>query len=324
MAEQEVKDVEVLEADTPLEPEDTGDTPTEDDDKPDLDNYGGFDPEDVVVRIASNWGWKPKDKLGDDDKWTPPDEFVEAERDVSKALKSGSKRLKHTVEQLTRKINQMALQHQETTKRDIEKMQAEIKLQRNQAIEEGDVAKVNALDERLQEVAEKAGVDLSQDDTLDPDIADWMKASTWYKPEGKGAEDDIQEVIKLVEELNSLDEYAKLSPRFRLAKINREVAAFVEMERPDLIGKYHFQGIKPTKSPDGKAAMGDDGDTDAKPRKEISDVEGDAHRGGSGSKGKTYSSLSEEERRACDSTVDSVESMTKKDWLKSYNDKFGE
>ena len=186
-------------------------------------------------------------------------------------------------------------------------------------MEEGDNDKVDAIDDQIAKINESA-VQPQDEPSLDPAISDWMQENSWYKPEGAGADSDVSDVIELAEELNSLDEYKVLSPRFRLAKIDREIANYVEMRRPDLIGKYAFNGIKPTKTADGKSAPKAEEDESKSARKEISDVEGNVGRGGNRSKATTYASLSAEEKRACDSQVDSIPNFTRKEWLANFDE----
>lgn len=287
------------------------------------ENYGGFDPEDAIVQIASKHGWEPKDKYSGDRPWTPPDKFVDAQWEINDSLKNGRKRLEQTVDQLTRKIDQMSRRWDEMSQRDQEKTTSDLKAARKQAIEEGDVSKVEEIDEQLDRMRQGAAERDGESD-LDPAVSDWMEQSDWYRPGGKGAPDEVQDVIELVEELNSQENYQRLSPKFRLAKIDKEIADYVEMRRPDLIGKYNFNGIKPAKDDAGRAKpKEDDDDVEGKSRRQISDVEGGVQSGGTKGKGKTYASLSEMEKKACDSQVAAIPNMTVEKWLENYNSKYG-
>ncbi|RJO60804.1 MAG: hypothetical protein C4542_08120 [Dehalococcoidia bacterium] len=281
------------------------------------DNYGGFDSEDPVVKIAESHGWLSKDKYkGDAEKWTTPDKYINAQWDINDATKNSNKRLERTVEQLEKQLSKISRGYEEMNKREQNKVQSELKELRKQAIEEGDAAKVDQIDEQIETL--KQGDAGGGEPAVHPAVDEWMGQNEWYRPGGKGAPAEVQDIVELVEELNGLDEYSKLSPQFRLAKIDREVASYVEMRRPDLIGKYKFNGIKPA-TVNGKAApKADDDDDTGKTRRSISDVEGNVTRGGRGAKGISYDSLNETEKAMCDSQTRAIPGYTKEEWLKDY------
>ena len=284
------------------------------------DDYGGFDPDDAVVQLATRHGFRPRSEYkGDLSKWIPPDKFIEAQWDINDAAMSGRKRLEHTVEKLTYKLDQVSKRYEEMTRREQEKAQAELKKMRNDAIEEGNAAKVDEIDDQMAQLKEAT---VSQGSNVDPAISEWMEQNAgWYRPKGEGASSDVREVIEYAEELNGLDEYQRLTPKFRLVKIDKEIADFVQTRHPGLIDKYQFSGIRPVRDKSGRAAMKEE-DEEAKTRREISDVEGNAQRGGSQGKGKSYASLNENEKRACDVAIKSIPGMTREAWIKSFNEKF--
>jgi hypothetical protein len=293
------------------------------DDTDNTEDYGGFDPGDAVVKLAIPHGWKPKNEYsGDPDKWVPPDEFIENQWKINRATENGKKNLELQLSQLTRKLDNVTQQWEELSKREQAKIHSEIKEQRKQAIEEGDVAKVEALDEKLGELKERSKPDQSNPDAP-PEIIDWMERNTWYKPGGQGAEGGLSKIISVTENLNGL--YGdKDSPHFipsidiRLSRIDREIADYVMMYCPELADKYEFVGVKPLRV-NGRAAPKEEEQAEATHRKQIGDVEGNVRGNSSGNKGKTYSSLSMEEKAMCDSTCFANPKMTREKWLAEYN-----
>jgi hypothetical protein len=288
-----------------------------DDNNASLDNYGGFKPDDAVVKIAMEGHWKPKDQFDDPSKWVPPDQFVRNQYAINEAVKNGRKRLESQVEQLTKQVRLLTEQNTVKSQQELESTKERLKQARKQAAEAGDTDAVENISEQLEELA--AARKGNAEPSLDPAVSEWMSQNQWYKPNGNGADDEVEDLIELVEELNSTEDFQRLSPRFRLAKIDKEIADYVQMRRPDLIGKYDFTGIRATKS----AAPKDDGKKADSNRQAISDVEGNASRSAPSGNKLTKSMLNEQERKIMQSTLFNNPNLTEEKWLADYNKSLG-
>lgn len=287
-------------------PEDGGDAKDGDN----TEDYGGYTPDSDVVKLASSHGWKPKNEHKGDREWVDPYKFVDAQWIINGATKNANKNLERQVDQLTQKLNQVTQHFDEMNRREQDKVHSELKAMKVEAIKEGDADKVEEIDAKISELKETAP---SRGNAADPAISQWLTDNPWYRPEGQGADADVSDVIELVEELNT--QYKDLSPKFRLAKIDREVADYIELRRPELKEKYKFAGIRQANT----AAPKDDDAGERKERKAISDVEGNAVGGSRRGKDITYSQLTPEEKAACDSTVAEVQGMTREKWLAGYS-----
>lgn len=94
--------------------------------------------------IASNMGWSPKENWrGDPAKWKPAHEFVAATADINAKLVAKL----NTVDQRTEALVRT---HQAMTEKALAEQRQQLLTERREAIEFGDVAKVDALDEELQ------------------------------------------------------------------------------------------------------------------------------------------------------------------------------
>ena len=130
------------------------------------------DPHEAAARAD---GWLPKDEYkGDPEKWVDPKAWVE-KGPLLKRISSQSmhiKELKKTVDAMAKHLT-ANVQH--GVKVELAKLQAEKK----DAITEGDVAKVEAIDRQIDE-AKATKSDIPTAPELAPEIKDWVAASKWY------------------------------------------------------------------------------------------------------------------------------------------------
>ena len=101
-------------------------------------------PTRTVEDIAAKMGWSPRDQWrGDPNKWKPADEFVATTAEINSKLVTKLK----TIEEQVSNINRV---HQIATERALAEQRQKLLGERREAIEYGDVAKVDALDAELQ------------------------------------------------------------------------------------------------------------------------------------------------------------------------------
>ena len=313
-----------------------------DDNKTELDNYGGFKPDDPVVKIAMRHGWKPNDQLPEGKTPIAPDKYIDSQWDINRVTNNNNRRLERQVEQLTKSVTLQTQQNAEATQRDIDDTRGKLKDARKEAAEAGDTVSVEKLSDQLEELAAvRNSNDTDAGTAPNPAVGEWARDnSSWYRPGGEGAPDDVQDVIEVAEDLYGhhgapylKDEDGNktvLNPAFipsnrlLLAKINKEVADYVQNQRPDLIGKYEFNGIQPVKSTDGKAALKAEATVDSKDgRQAISDVEGSLSSPVPSGSTISRGMLNDNERRIMESSVFNIVDMTEEKWLKDYNAALG-
>lgn len=162
--------------DTPAEPEIKDEAPVE---TPEIPEH---------EKEARSSGWCPKEEWrGDPNKWVPADEFVRRGRlfDEIHTLKNELKSVKDGAKQLlehNKKIEQATR----------EKVLAELKAQRREAIESGDVDAVDQLDNRIQEQMKQPEepeqeAEAPQNNIPEP-IVQWAKVNPWFEKDQEMAE----------------------------------------------------------------------------------------------------------------------------------------
>ena len=98
--------------------------------------------------VAREKGWRPKEEFdGDDDSWVDAQEFVKRQPLFDK-IKSQSKKMK----ELEKTVESLAKHYQITMKQAKDKALAELRAERVEAIELGEVAKVEEIDQRISDV----------------------------------------------------------------------------------------------------------------------------------------------------------------------------
>lgn len=122
-------------------------------------------------------GWKPKEEFeGDTADWVSAEEFVKREP-LFDRIRNQSKELK----ELRRTVEEMAKFHHQSVKVAVDREIRALQAQKREAIELGDVQKVEAIDDAIQKQkaelppAPKAGSDMPEEMTT------WLERNAWFK-----------------------------------------------------------------------------------------------------------------------------------------------
>lgn len=160
--------------DLPPDGEDTGaiDAPAED--APPVegggDNHEDHAPQPSTVEdLASEMGWRPHDQWkGDPAAWKPADEFMRNTVSVNRNL---STKLRNVEEQLSN----IARTNAAMTERALAEQRQKLLAERQQAFEDGDADKFNAVDKQLTELKPVA-----QPNIPPPEVQDFMARNEWF------------------------------------------------------------------------------------------------------------------------------------------------
>lgn len=102
---------------------------------------------------AKEYGWVPQDQFkGDPDKWRPAEEFVRRGEEILPIVRKQNERLASEVKELRETNERMSRMFEKTTQRIKAEYEAQIdglKVQRREAIKEGDADRVEQLDQRI-------------------------------------------------------------------------------------------------------------------------------------------------------------------------------
>jgi len=150
-----------------------------------------------IEQRARMQGWVPKEDFrGDKDRWITADQFVERADNMMPILKSVNKKLESKLAEIETELKaqkeltkKMIKIHGKYSQETYDSKVAEIELQKEQAVADGDVDLYKNLSERQKKITAPEVVDIPDEDTKQqdhPEISRWKDENKhWY---GKDAE----------------------------------------------------------------------------------------------------------------------------------------
>ncbi|HET8688191.1 MAG TPA: hypothetical protein VFM18_16275 [Methanosarcina sp.] len=137
-----------------------------------------------VEQKAMEMGWVPKEEYtGDPERWKSAEVFLALDEPI-KRIESQSKELKAVRKALE------ALQEHHSKVREAEYKRAmdDLKAARRQAYQDGDIDKVEALEERIdefkaqaEEIKQAAKIQVDPEPTVHPEFQHWLNRNPWYQ-----------------------------------------------------------------------------------------------------------------------------------------------
>lgn len=200
-----------------------------------LDGDGGELAPPTFEDLASDMGWRPQEQWrGDPEKWKPAHEFIRSTVDVNTKLSSRLKGVEDT-------LHRVASTSAQLTERAVAEARQKVLTERQEAIEMGDVAGVNAADAKLRSLPEPEPL-------TPPETQDFQARNDWF---GKDQEATAWAV-------NRAGELAKqgLGPARQLAIVEREAKGLF----PEL-----FPEAAPARTPAKPAPLTPPGNRGGKP-----------------------------------------------------------
>lgn len=169
-----------------------------------------------VEKRAMDMGWVPKDQYnGDPERWKSAEVFLALDEPI-KRIESQSKELKA----VRKALEALQEHHSKVRENEYKRAMEDLKAARRQAYQDGDLDRVEALEERIDEFKQQAEeikqtgkIEIEPEPTVHPEFQHWLNRNPWYTSYKHMAAfaDDIglklnaqglsrQEVLKRVEE----------------------------------------------------------------------------------------------------------------------------
>jgi len=178
--------------------------------------------QDTIESLATEMGWKPKtDFQGNEDDYVDAATYIRRSKDIQDTLRQHLKDNRKKMTSLEKGIEDLRIHNERVYKAEIARQKEQLEAlrsQRKEAIEEGDVAAVEQIEQKMNQLNVE---DKPQEQKVDPEeyqaFSSWLKTNTWYNLEGvtEGNKDLTQYADKLAE----LPEYQILPYPQRLKKI---------------------------------------------------------------------------------------------------------
>jgi len=174
-------------------------------------------PEVTVKAIAKEMGWKgPDDYQGHEDDYVDAPEYIRRSKDIQDSMRQHLKDNKRKMSDMDRGIQDLKSHNEHVFKVQLSKQKQqidELRKQRREAIEEGDVEKVDSLEGKMSTIYSSAEPppDTPPSPKTDPEeIANfegWNKTNPWYRgKDGKGNKG----MTEYADRMADLPEYALL------------------------------------------------------------------------------------------------------------------
>jgi len=214
--------IEKTEEDLPDEEEYEGDGEPEEDDGVQEES------QETIESLAESIGWVPKRKFkGNTDNYISASDFIKKTKAVSDTLNHTLKENKQKLTSLEKGIEALKQHNDRVYRVQLDKQKEEIdrlRKERREAIEEGDVDRVEAIEEKMTTLAESE--DEQQDDPkIDPEQLDafgaWLKENEWYKVDG--ITDGNKDLTEYADKLAGTPEYQAMPYSLRIKKVGAKV-----------------------------------------------------------------------------------------------------
>jgi hypothetical protein len=146
-----------------------------DDDKIE-DNEHEPDEVNEVDALATEIGWNPDGDLNAKD-------FILKSKDIQNTMRGHIKDQKNLVSGLTNSVKELKIHNERVYKAENKQLKSELKSlkkEKRTAIEDGDVDKVDEIDEQIDGVKEAISKPEPKTESSNPDFDDWSKENEWY------------------------------------------------------------------------------------------------------------------------------------------------
>jgi hypothetical protein len=137
---------------------------------------------DEVETLAMELGWRPKGEF-DGDEFVSAKDYILKSRDIQDTMRTHNKDLKRKLSELDSSVAELKSHNERVYKAEVSKLKSELKTlkkEKVEAISEGDVDRVDALDEQIDGVKE-AIKEPPNKSASNPEFDEWVAENEWYK-----------------------------------------------------------------------------------------------------------------------------------------------
>jgi len=137
-----------------------------------------------IESLATELGWRPKDEFSGDD-FIDAATYIRKSRDIQDTMKSHIKEQKQQLSEMNSSVAELKAHNERVYKAEVARLKAEVetlKKEKRTAIEDGDITRVDELDEKIDGLKE-AMVEPKPETaktTANPEFEDWVKDNNWY------------------------------------------------------------------------------------------------------------------------------------------------
>lgn len=179
----------------------------------------------TVEELAQELGWKPQDDFqGHEDDYVGPDEYIRRSKDIQTSMRTHLKENKRKLASMEGALRDIKVHYEANTKAQAvkhEEQLVELRQQRIEAIEEGDAARVDAVENKMAKLYETTSEQPREEVKVNPEeeeaFDDWMAENPWYSKGGN------REMMKYADDLADLPENRVLPYARKLKFVTEKV-----------------------------------------------------------------------------------------------------
>lgn len=145
--------------------------------------------EDKVEILAREMGWRPEDDFqGDKVDFVDAEAYIRKGQDIQNSMRKSLKDQKQQLSDMSTNIADLKVHNEKVYRVEIANLKKEITslgIQKKEAIEDGDVQKVNEIDEQIDTIKESMSQDeepgqTQQQPATNQEFDEWVKDNPWY------------------------------------------------------------------------------------------------------------------------------------------------
>ena len=129
--------------------------------------------EPTAADQAREKGWRPKEEYTGDGEWVDAEEFLRRKPFFDKMSKQSQE-----IKRLQRTVESMANHYHKSVAVAVDKAVKSLRVERREAIELGDVDRVDAIDAEIAQHQQQAVAQSAN--TVSPEIVDWVSENQWF------------------------------------------------------------------------------------------------------------------------------------------------
>ena len=210
--------------------------------------------EPTVEDLAKDMGWRPKDEFqGNDDTYVDPATYIRRSKDIQQSMSQHLKDNRRKMDGMEQGIKDLHDHYQQVSKVQIAKQQKEIEKLREakrEAIEEGDVEKVDEIESEMldkynsmeEPPQQKPKPDQAHVEAFDG----WKAKNDWYSVKGQGGDTDM---TAYADKMANLPEYDNLP-------YDRKLTAVTELVKKAFPEKFQTQATPTSNAVEAPSGTG--------------------------------------------------------------------
>ena len=138
--------------------------------------------EATIESVARDMGWADQEEWkGDPDQWRPAEDFIRAAQSISQDKGSEILDLKSKIDGLTGELRSMGVNQAKQIKTATDAARDRLEKERTLAVEEGDTARFNAIDEQIKSMPTQPDPEMARrQQDFEAGLTKFLEHNSWY------------------------------------------------------------------------------------------------------------------------------------------------